>query len=98
MPIYEFHCVTCEMAFEALMPIGASSNDCPQCAGVAEKVQSSFSARTVSKSKKLTKQDARNKKHEVKLPDGVMRPNFELGPAPPLPDRYVHQLKHHGHC
>ena len=98
MPIYEFHCATCEMAFEALMPIGASSNDCPQCAGAAKKMQSSFSARTVSKSKKLTKQDARKKKHDVKLPDDVKRPNFELGLPPPLPDRYVHQLKHHGHC
>jgi putative FmdB family regulatory protein len=98
MPIYEFQCPTCDVAFEALMPIGTAANVCPQCSGTATKVQSSFSARTISKSKKLTKQDARKKKHDIKLPDDVKRPNFDLGPPPPLPDRYVHQLKHHGHC
>ena len=98
MPIYEFQCTPCNVSFEALMPIGASTNVCPECAGQAVKVHSAFSARTVSKSQKLTKKDARKKKHDVKLPDDVKRPNFELGPPPPLPDRYVHQLKHHGHC
>ena len=98
MPIYEFKCPPCDVSFEALMPVGDSTNVCPECAGEAVKVQSSFIARTVSKSKILTKKDARKKKHDVKLPDDVKRPNFELGPPPPLPDRYVHQLKHHGHC
>jgi putative FmdB family regulatory protein len=98
MPIYDFLCPTCSTSFEALMPVGTAVNSCPQCASEAAKVPSSFSARTASKSQPLTRKDARKQKHQVTLPDDVKRPEFELGPPPPLPERYVHQLKHHGHC
>ena len=65
MPIYEFQCPPCDVRFEALMPTGTGVNVCPECSGEAVKVYSSFSARTVSKSKVLTKKDARKKKHDV---------------------------------
>lgn len=99
MPIYEFYCASCDAHLEALKPMGAVVHTCPNCQNEAEKVLSAFSARTNSKSRQATVKDARQQKQaRVKLPDDVERPKFDLGAPPPLPDRYVHQLKHHGHC
>lgn len=32
MPIYEFHCDSCNKDFEELVPIGTESIPCPSCA------------------------------------------------------------------
>jgi len=37
MPIYEFYCSPCELAFEALKPIGETSALCPVCSAASQK-------------------------------------------------------------
>lgn len=37
MPIYEYRCVACELEFERMQKVSASSPDCPQCGGATSR-------------------------------------------------------------
>jgi putative FmdB family regulatory protein len=100
MPIYEFHCTACDNAFEVLVRRSAadSARACPQCDGGAVRVMSAFAARTKAKTRSPEPVDRNRPGRRVELPADAPKPPVELGPPPPLPEKYVHQLKHHGHC
>lgn len=48
MPLYEYHCATCNTRTERLRPMGAAEEEtpCPACGGVARRTLSTFSAFT----------------------------------------------------
>lgn len=101
MPIYEFHCADCDSTFEALLRVSAAAaaHACRHCAGSrTRRVLSTFAARTPNKTQSPQPQSRNRPGKRVELPADVPRPPVELGPPPPLPDRYVRQLKEHGHC
>ncbi len=52
MPLYEYHCETCDRIFEALRSLRESDvpTPCPKCGGDAERIMpTSFSAKSFSK-------------------------------------------------
>lgn len=100
MPIYEFLCPDCDLRFETLVPLCACGEPqpCPGCQRRAGRVPSSFAARTGCKSQAAVPGGKRGNRPRIELPAEVPRPNFELGKPPPLPERYKHQILHHGHC
>lgn len=100
MPIYEFRCANCSNVFEVLVRASTADRDslCPLCDGNAVRVMSAFAARVTSKTSAPKLVDRNRPGRRVELPPDAPKPPTELGPPPPLPDKYVHQLKHHGHC
>ena len=100
MPIYEFRCPECDHAFEVL--VRASSTDrahlCTSCDGNAVRVMSAFAAKTTDKTSSPKPLSRNRPGRRVELPADAPKPPTELGAPPPLPEKYVHQLKHHGHC
>ncbi len=100
MPIYEFHCAECGSAFEVLVRAITADRDChcPSCDGNAVRVMSAFTAKTTHKTSTPKPLNRNRPGRRVELPPETPRPPVALGPPPPLPERYVHQLKHHGHC
>ena len=103
MPIYEFSCTACARSFESLLALGAPARTpCPRCARPARRIASGFAVKTHAKSAAPEDAPARGargrRRKRVELPADVPRPGFSLGEPPPLPRRYVEQIRHHGHC
>ena len=100
MPIYEFHCTACDNAFEVLTRNSNADQDhpCPSCEADAGRVLSAFAAKTADKTTSPKPVSRNRPGRRVELPADVPKPPIELGPPPPLPEKYVHQLKHHGSC
>ena len=100
MPIYEYRCGECETTFEVF--VRAATRDaaptCRGCAGPTERLLSCFAARTPDKTRSAAPPSRNRAGRRVELPADVPRPAIELGPPPPLPERYVRQLEEHGHC
>ena len=46
MPIYEYHCPTCNNKFEKLQSMNATGADCPQCEQPAKRALSVFASIT----------------------------------------------------
>ena len=44
MPLYEYHCPTCDHQFDRLQPMSASGADCPVCEQPARRAISVFAA------------------------------------------------------
>ena len=44
MPIYEYHCPTCENKFDKLQSMSSSGADCPNCEQPAKRIISVFAA------------------------------------------------------
>ena len=44
MPIYEYHCPTCDHRFDKLQPMNAAGADCPRCEQPAKRAISVFAA------------------------------------------------------
>ena len=44
MPIYEYHCPTCDHKFDKLQSMSATGADCPQCEQPAKRAISVFAA------------------------------------------------------
>ncbi len=44
MPIYEYHCPTCNHKFDKLQPMNAAGADCPVCEQPARRAISVFAA------------------------------------------------------
>ena len=44
MPIYEYHCPTCNNKFDKLQPMNVSGADCPMCEQPARRAISVFAA------------------------------------------------------
>jgi putative FmdB family regulatory protein len=42
MPLYEYHCPTCQNRFEKLQPMSAAGADCPNCEQPAKRAISVF--------------------------------------------------------
>ena len=42
MPLYEYHCPTCQNKFEKLQPMSATGADCPNCEQPAKRAISVF--------------------------------------------------------
>ncbi len=100
MPIYEFHCGACDTAFEVLVRASSTdqSHSCPSCDANAARVMSAFAAKTADKTSSPKPLSRNRPGRRVELPADAPKPPVELGRPPPLPKKYVHQLKHHGHC
>ena len=100
MPIYEFRCTACNNAFEVLVRSSAADQDrpCPACDTNAVRVMSAFAAKTADKTSSPKPLSRNRPGRRVELPADAPKPPTELGAPPPLPEKYVHQLKHHGHC
>jgi len=100
MPIHDYHCAGCGATFEVLVRTSsnAATPVCRECGGETRRLLSGFSARTPSKHATPAPVSRNRPGRRVELPAEVPRPAVELGPPPPLPTRYVKQLKEHGHC
>ena len=44
MPLYEYHCPTCQHRFDKLQPMSAAGADCPRCEQPAKRAISVFAA------------------------------------------------------
>ena len=44
MPLYEYHCPTCNHRFDKLQPMSAAGADCPRCEQPAKRAISVFAA------------------------------------------------------
>ncbi len=44
MPLYEYHCPTCNHKFEKLQPMSATGADCPSCEQPARRAISVFAS------------------------------------------------------
>lgn len=44
MPLYEYHCPTCNHKFDKLQPMNSTGADCPQCEQPARRAISVFAA------------------------------------------------------
>ena len=44
MPLYEYHCPTCDHKFDRLQPMSATGADCPVCEQPARRAISVFAA------------------------------------------------------
>ena len=42
MPLYEYHCPTCQYKFEKLQPMSSTGADCPNCEQPAKRAISMF--------------------------------------------------------
>jgi putative FmdB family regulatory protein len=96
MPIYEFRCPACATCFEDLRPLTARERaPCPRCRRSSARTAAAFAVRGSAKGAAA---GPARKRERIELPQGVAKPSFSLGEPPPLPERYVHQIRHHGHC
>ncbi len=50
MPLYEYHCPTCNNKFDKLQPMNSSGADCPNCEQPAKRIISVFAAVSGSES------------------------------------------------
>ena len=44
MPLYEYHCPSCQHRFDKLQPMSAAGADCPRCEQPAKRAISVFAA------------------------------------------------------
>ncbi len=61
MPIYECHCLTCDLTFEVLAPVSAArkSQACPDCGRASQRIVSAFAIASASADTEREKQNAR---------------------------------------
>jgi putative FmdB family regulatory protein len=59
MPIYECHCLSCDLTFEVLAPLSKSRKrqECPDCGQPAQRIVSAFAIASSSKKAQLKKQN-----------------------------------------
>ena len=99
MPIYEFRCPACATSFEELRPLGARERaPCPRCRRSSRRIAAAFAVRGSAKAVPDAHGRSGRTRPRIELPDGVAKPSVSLGEPPPLPERYVRQIRHHGHC
>jgi putative FmdB family regulatory protein len=99
MPIYEFRCLACATSFEELLPLRARERaPCPRCRRSSRRIAAAFAVQGSAKSVADAPGRRGRVRPRIELPEGVAKPPVTLGAPPPLPERYVRQIRHHGHC
>jgi putative FmdB family regulatory protein len=101
MPIYDYACKHCGRSFELLRSWSEADNDrdCPACGGPARRVASACVVKDADTAARQRKMDARTARAErLELPVDRRPPEFTLGKAPEVPNRYLHHMLKHGGC
>lgn len=86
MPLYEYHCSSCDQTYELLQKVDAAKTAPCDCGGLGERIMSAFVAKGISPDANDFYQGERNPAKRAKMRSSEMIQQLSGKPKPVLSD------------